>query len=157
MTTTRIRPAETGDIPEIVRLTTSLFCEDAGQRDPFTNLDWPEEHGDNHFNHRITDERSHCLVAENDDQVVGYLAGQLNEQTPLRPVDAAEIESMYVEVTHRNRGVGTELCVEFLDWAGKQGATRATVSAYVAYERAIGFYKRLGFEQHRIALERGIE
>jgi hypothetical protein len=41
----RVRRAGLDDVADIVGLSSALFREDAGQRDPFTNLSWPEEEG----------------------------------------------------------------------------------------------------------------
>lgn len=156
MTGIRIKIAGPDDIPEIVRLNTILFQEDAGRRDPFTNVNWPKEHGDEHFHHHITADCNHCIVAESRGRVLGYLAGYLNDPTEIRPVKSAEIESMCVEPEYRNDGVGTELAAEFLEWAGNNGATRVSVSTFVANEGAIRFYERLGFEPRMLSLERSI-
>jgi ribosomal protein S18 acetylase RimI-like enzyme len=157
MNDVRIRTADLEDIGILVRLNIPLFHEDAGQRDPFTNLNWPETQGDEHFTERVTDKHSQCLLAETDDQVIGYLAGYVNEQTELRPIQVAELESMYVREDYRSQGVGTNLTTAFLEWASAQGADRASVSAFAANERAIAFYRRLGFEAKTLSLEVGLE
>ena len=41
-----IRRADEKDVSEIVELSYALFQEDAGQRDPWMNLNWPREEGD---------------------------------------------------------------------------------------------------------------
>jgi ribosomal protein S18 acetylase RimI-like enzyme len=157
MNDVQIRPAEPDDITTLVRLNAALFDEDAGQRDPFTNLNWPNEQGNEHFTERVTDDHSRCLLVETTDQVIGYLAGYLNEKTELRPVRVAKLESMYVEKDYRSRGVGKSVATDFLEWASTRGATRASVSVFAANDRAIEFYQRLGFEPKTLSLERGIK
>ncbi|RME83448.1 MAG: GNAT family N-acetyltransferase, partial [Caldilineae bacterium] len=44
-----IRRADEKDVPIIVELNYALFQEDAGQRDPFMNLNWPREEGHQYF------------------------------------------------------------------------------------------------------------
>ena len=39
----QIRKAISDDIASIVELNFALFQEDAGQRDPYMNLNWPKE------------------------------------------------------------------------------------------------------------------
>jgi ribosomal protein S18 acetylase RimI-like enzyme len=153
----RIRSAEPDDITTLVRLNSALFDEDAGQRDPCMNLNWPNEQGDEHFTERVIDDYSRCLLAETTDHVIGYLAGYVREQIELRPVQVTELESMYVEEDYRSRGIGTTLTTDFLRWTSTQGATRVSVSAFVANDHAIEFYRQLGFEPKTLSLEAGIE
>jgi GNAT superfamily N-acetyltransferase len=113
-----IRRAGLGDVAGIAKLSSALFREDAGQRDPFTNLNWPEEEGWGYFAGLVAGDRSLCLLAEFAGETVGYLAGRVGERTTLRPVEVAELESMYVLEEYRGQAVGARLVDEFLGWAG---------------------------------------
>ena len=152
-----IRKAKEKDIGEIVELNYALFQEDAGQRDPFMNLNWPREEGDEHFSRLVSGDHSVCLLAEIDGKIVGYLAGYTMDATSLRPVNLAELESMFVRQEFRGQGVGTALANEFMKWSKQKGAQRVSVTAYAANEKAVEFYKGLGFEPRNLSLELGIE
>ena len=151
-----IRQTGTDDVADIVELSSALFREDAGQRDPFMNLDWPAEEGERYFAGLVGGDGSVCLLAGLAEKTVGYLAGRVEERTTLRPVRVAELESMYVREGHRELGVGARLVEGFLEWAGSRGAERASVAAYAANERAIRFYQRSGFRPRSVTLERGL-
>lgn len=151
-----VRLAGVEDVAEIVELSGALFREDAGRRDPFVNLGWPEEEGREYFAGLVRGEGSLCLLAGLAGRTVGYLAGRVGEGTTLRPVKVAELESMYVREGYRDLGVGARLVDEFLGWAWSRGAERASVVAYAANERAIRFYQRSGFRPRSVALERRI-
>lgn len=151
-----VRRAGADDVADIVELSSALFREDAGQRDPFVNLNWPEEEGWEYFADLVTGDRSLCLLAEFAGEAVGYLAGRVGKRTALRPVKVAELESMYVWEGHRGRGVGARLVDEFLRWAESRGAERVSVVAYAANERAVHFYQRSGFRPKSVSLERAI-
>ncbi len=75
--------------------------------------------------------------------------------TRLRPVELAELESMFVRKEHRNHGVGRQLVSSFLEWCKEKGAQRVSVSAYASNERAIDFYMGQGFEPRSLTLESG--
>lgn len=152
----RIREAGIRDVGMLVELSSALFREDAGTRDPLTNLDWPGEYGHRHFAELLGPGRSVCLVAEASGVAVGYLAGYVRERSPLRPVAVAELESMYVREGARGRGVGAGLVRRFLGWAGMRGAQQVSVTAYASNERAIRFYERIGFQPRSLALEMGL-
>lgn len=151
-----VREAEVRDVAGIVELSGALFREDAGGRDPSTNLGWPEEEGQEYFSAMVSDENSVCIVAESGGEVVGYLAGRMEGGSLLRPVKIAELESMYVREGFRSGGAGASLAAEFLRWASGKGAERSSVTAYAANERAIIFYESLGFHPMRLSLEMGL-
>ena len=152
----RIRKARMEDVVVIVELSSALFREDAGQRDPFINLGWPEEEGREYFARLVACDRSLCLLAEFAGVPAGYLVGHAQERTSLRPVKVAELESMYVRERCRGRGVGAALIDEFLGWARARGAERASVTAYAANEGAIRLYEREGFRPKSLSLETSI-
>ena len=79
MTNLQIRTGNVDDVPTIVRMNASLFEEDAGWRDPYTNTRRPQKYGNEHFARHISTEKSCCLLAETGNQAIGYLAGYTNE------------------------------------------------------------------------------
>jgi GNAT superfamily N-acetyltransferase len=152
----RIRRARVEDVVVIVELSSALFREDAGQRDPFMNLNWPRGEGREYFAGLVACDRSLCLLAEFAGVTAGYLVGHSQEETTLMLVKAAELESMYVRERYRGRGVGAALIGEFLGWARARGAQLASVTAYAANEGAIRLYKREGFRPKSLSLETSI-
>jgi len=153
----QIRNATLDDIASIVNLNYALFQEDAGQRDPHMNLNWPIEEGHGHFSKLVLDGDSLCLLATTGEAVIGYLVGYLLHGGNLRPIKLAELESMFVIQNWRSRGVGRRLADEFLKWAEQKGAQRASVTAYAANTRAIEFYQELGFDPKSLTLEMGFK
>jgi ribosomal protein S18 acetylase RimI-like enzyme len=152
-----IRRASEADLHAVVKLSCALFQEDAGQRDPSMNLDWPKEEGETYYAGLIAGHGSVCIVAELSGNVVGYLTGYVRKMTRLRPMRLAELESMFVQNEFRGRDVGRQLVNSFLDWCREKGAQRVGVSAYVANDGAVAFYIALGFEPQRLTLELGLE
>ena len=59
----QIRKAISDDIASIVELNFALFQEDAGQRDPYMNLNWPKEEGHEHFSKLVSGDDSVCLLS----------------------------------------------------------------------------------------------
>ena len=145
--------AGSGDIDVLVRLCSALFAEDAGSRDPFTDVGWPGVHGWDHFRSLISRDDACCLLARSGRAPVGYLAGYVGEPTEIRPVRVAELQSMYVEAGSRGRGVGSALVEEFLAWAGGRMAGRVSVTAYASNDAAVRFYRRSGLGPKSVTLE----
>jgi ribosomal protein S18 acetylase RimI-like enzyme len=108
-----IRRAEEKDTGEIVELSYALFQEDAGQRDPLMNLNWPREEGDEYYSRLVSGDHSVCFLAEMEGKPVGYLVGYATDATSLRPIKLAELESMFVHQEFRGQGTGTALANEF--------------------------------------------
>jgi ribosomal protein S18 acetylase RimI-like enzyme len=152
-----IRRATETDVQSIVKLSYALFQEDAGQRDPFVNLEWPKEEGKEHYSSIVARYNGICLLAIVDGAIVGYLAGYTRDKSSFRLVKLAELESMFVNEDFRGQQVGTKLVRKFLEWSREKEAQRVSVSAYYANSRAIDFYQGLGFEPKSLTLELGIE
>lgn len=150
------RKASKADLRSIVALSSALFQEDAGHRDPFMNLRWPEEEGEEYYAGIISGLDSVCLVVEVGGSIAGFLTGYLHERTSLRPVALAEMESMFVIQEFRGQGVGTHLVNSFLKWCQTRGAQRVSVTAYSDNAGAIAFYNALGFEPRNLTLEQGV-
>ena len=148
-----IREARLNDVPSIVNLNYELFQEDAGNRDPHMNLNLPREGGDEHFTKLITGDRSVCFLAESTGKIVGYLAGYIVPKSSLCPIILVKLESIYVKAGFRGLGAGTKLKNEFLKWSKKRGAESISVNAYASNERALEFYRKIGFKDWELALE----
>ncbi len=151
-----VRPARRRDLEAIVELNHSLFQEDSGSRDPYTNADWPRQEGADYFSQHITENDSLVLMAESEEEPIGYLVGYLRRSYSVRPVRLAELESMFVARNARSCGIGQQLVEAFLLWSHEREAQRVSVTAFASNEGAIRFYKRCGFEPHSVALERSV-
>jgi GNAT superfamily N-acetyltransferase len=142
------------EVGALVRLSSALFREDAGIRDPCTDVGWPQRYGRDHFLSLISRGDALCLLAKNPGRApVGYLAGYVMEPTTIRPVKVAELQSMYMEARNRRHGVGSALVAEFLSWAGDRAAGRVAVTAHSSNDEALRFYARHGFLPRSTILE----
>ena len=147
-----VRRARAEDIPGLVASSAGLFAEDGGTRDRSVNVDWPHEHGAQSFAAALEDPARLVLVVEHDGQVVGHLMGSVTGPTAKRTVTSATLVSIYVRPEHRRARAGDRLVEEFLDWARRQGAEHAEVTAYAANTDAIRFYERGGFAAMTVTL-----
>jgi GNAT superfamily N-acetyltransferase len=148
-----VRRAGPGDVEALVDLCAALFAEDSGNHDPTVDQGWPRREGHGYFSQVIGDDDAIGLVAEVEGAAAGYLVGRLRPPGETRPVRVAILEAMYVQPTHRRRGVGAALVSELRAWAGRQRANRLSVTAYAANVEAIRFYEREGFAPRSVSLE----
>jgi ribosomal protein S18 acetylase RimI-like enzyme len=151
-----IRAATIDDVAAIVSMNTLLFREDAGQRDPFMDLDWPKKEGEEYFRSLLSRPNTRCFIAEYGGEAVGYLIGFVRERDTLRPIVIAELQSMYVNRRHRDHGIGARLAQEFFAWCAERGVERVSVTAYASNDGAIRFYRRMGFQDKELTLEHGL-
>lgn len=156
MTDILLRPAKSADLEAIVSMNHSLFQEDSGTCDPFTNQEWARQEGNEYFSNHITSDSSLVLVAEAGGESVGYLVGYVTQPSSVRPVKVVVLESMFVNRSERRGGIGNQLVDAFLLWSQKKEAQRTSVIAFASNESAIRFYRRCGFEPHTVTLERSV-
>jgi GNAT superfamily N-acetyltransferase len=148
-----IRVAMEDDIPALVALADSLVREDAGQRDPFANLDWVRDEGADRYRRQVSDEDAACFVAVAEDEPIGYVSGRLEPPNLYRLANGAVLGSLYVRPGYRNRGVGERLVDAFLAWVRTKGVDRVMVTAFASNHGALRFYERVGFAPHDVILQ----
>jgi GNAT superfamily N-acetyltransferase len=59
---------------------------------------------------------------------------------------------MFVRPSFRGQGIGTALATYFIEWARENKARSITVTAYYANEKAVNFYRRVGFRPKKLTL-----
>lgn len=93
------------------------------------------------------------FVAELGMVTVGYIA--LHKKTvSYRTSPSVEIENMGVSSEYRSQGIGTQLLQEAEIWARGENFGRLHVSAFARNTHAIDFYKKFGFLEVSVDLEK---
>ncbi|QNE17269.1 GNAT family N-acetyltransferase [Kribbella qitaiheensis] len=149
---TEIRPASIDDLDGVVASTAALFAEDAGQRDPLRNRDWPSEYGEQWCRKLRSDPTALVLAAVGPGGVRGHLVGMLYDPSDMWTVVRAELVSMYVRPELRGHGVGGGLVDTFVEWARARGAASLQVTAYATNAAALALYQSRGFAPKSITL-----
>lgn len=148
----KIRRASIKDVEAVRKLNQDLF-EHNYQFNNTLNLKWPSKNK-KYFVDRIKGKKSLCLVAENEDKIIGYLIGSIEKAEDWRKIkNIAEAENMLIIEEFRGRGIGTNLLKEFLKWAKSKGAERAFVVASASNEKAIRTYSKIGFVPYNNVME----
>jgi GNAT superfamily N-acetyltransferase len=80
------------------------------------------------------------FVAEEDDRVVGYIAGHLTTRHGCR----GEVQYLFVMPAYRRRGVATTLLRLLARWFEREGAVRVCVCVDAESPAAVPFYERAG-------------
>lgn len=148
-----IRPAGRDDIRALKNLNEELFIDNQ-QYDPDLVIDWSQsEKGKTYFSNLLSKQEACCFIAEEDGKPIGYIAAS-PKHVDHRKSTYIEINNMGVTPEYRSKGVGTILINECLQWTKSHGFQKAFVSSYFNNRKAIDFYKRNGFLEIDIGLER---
>ncbi len=98
---------------------------------------------------------SQGFVAEETGTLAGYCWIQRYEAPPLHrnvPRRYAEIHTLVVAASHRQRGIGRALVERAHVWAAAQGVDEVRIVVYEFNQEALSFYERLGYETGRRTL-----
>lgn len=66
----------------------------------------------------------------------------------------SEIESLFLEESHRGRGIGEALMERAMAWLEERGAKDVIISVVTGNENVLNFYERHGFEPYCTILRR---
>lgn len=86
-----------------------------------------------------------CIIVAHDPaeaRDVGYCISTLKAD------GQGEVDSLFLEPSHRGQGIGESLMDKSLAWLDENGATEKILSVVTGNERVHGFYERYGFEPH---------
>jgi GNAT superfamily N-acetyltransferase len=130
------------------------------ERAVFARMRHPHAIGPDYVEALLADCRKHgggIIVAEIDGTLAGYAVVQtaVREESPdEEDYTFAHVADLVVTKTRRGTGVGGRLLAACEDIAVKSGAQWLRISALAANEQALAFYRRFGFADHLVILEK---
>ena len=102
-------------------------------------------------------ENDYVIVATDNDNVIGYLAGSINNRGAYSLVQYGEINNMFVANEYRGRGIGTALVKRFKEYCVDKGINDLKVVASAKNKSAQDFYKKQGFGEFDITLTASVD
>jgi len=97
------------------------------------------------INDRAEDKDCHILVAEADEDIVGYCAALIRPCMGLQIQRYGHICNLCVKSKYQNKGIGKKLLEETMDWFRQNGISRVEVCVARANNSAENFYTKMGF------------
>ena len=92
---------------------------------------------------RIGKEGIGVIILEEDDQEIGYVYVEENEERPSRDTGKyAHIGVLYIKEEHRGEGYGSKLIQKAEEWAEDHNCNYITVSAEWKNQKARNFYQK---------------
>ena len=151
-----IRCASLNDVELIQKLNYKLFELEKENFDSTLILDWPlSEEGKKYFQDLINNE--YVIIALKGEDVVGYLAGSINEKGSYELIQYGEINNMLVDDKYRGLGAGKQLINKFKEYCKSKNITNLKVVASAKNKNAIEFYRKQGFNDFDITLTMNME
>jgi len=151
-----IRKADINDLSYIQELNNNLFDLELENYDPTLVRDWAiSNDGKTYFEDLINNH--YVVVALLDDEIVGYLAGTINEKGSYENIQYGEINNMFIKDSCRGYGVGKSLVNEFKKYCKENNINNLIVTASAKNSNAINFYKKNGFEDFNLTLTMNID
>lgn len=148
-----IRTPNESDWQVIQKLNNQVFINDQ-EHDDDLEMNWPfSAIGVGYYKKLANGEYGKCFIAYIDDKPVGYVALSI-KNFGYRKSKYVEIENIGDDPKFRSQGIGVKLMGEIVKWAKEQNATKLYVSAYWGNKRAINFYKKNGFYESGVELDR---
>lgn len=150
-----IRQAEKDEVQKLQDLNDEVFV-DNHKYDPDLKMDWAQSLvGKNYFTELLNSPEAICLIAEENNTPVGYIAAAPKELS-YRLSKYIEIENMGVSPSYRSKGIGSQLIEKVLELAKKKGFQKVYVNTYSDNIKAIDFYEKSGFNKTDVSLEKDI-
>jgi GNAT superfamily N-acetyltransferase len=150
-----IRQAKESDFNTVQELSAALTVSDS-KYDPILVKNWSfTKEGVKYINKRLAANKCICIVAEYDNEVIGYATATVLKNVSWRPMKKrVELENLIIKEEFRGKGVGEKLINAFFEWGRKMKADRAIVHSYFNNKGAVKFYQRNGLVPLTVELER---
>lgn len=146
-----IRKATIDDLKAIQELNNDLFKLEKENYDPTLVVDWPlSETGKVYFTDLI--QNHYVIVALDNNHIIGYLAGSIDEKESYTEVEYGEINNMLVKDEYRGYGVGKILINDYKEYCKSIGIKNMKVVASYKNKNAVEFYHKNGFEEFEVTL-----
>ena len=147
----KIRRATIEDLEVIRKLNNTLFELEKENYDSTLIKDWPlTEDGKEYFTDLINNH--YVIIAEVDNNIVGYLAGSISEKGSYEEIQYGEINNMFIKDECRGLGIGKSLINNFKDYCKSNEINNLKVTASYKNRDAIEFYHKNGFEEFDVTL-----
>ncbi len=155
----KVKSATINDLKKVQELNLLLFEKEHAEFDDTLNCKWTfSKEGTEYFKNRINKDDGCVFVAYSENEIVAYLAGGLISKKENHRVmsKSAEIENMFVTDKCRRMGIGTKLYKSFIDWCKTKEVKRLRVTASAKNRSGINFYRKNGFTDYDLTLEKEI-
>lgn len=105
----------------------------------------------------IENEQNCILIAENNEKIIGYLYGFVQNGGDAYIDIVTQLDAMFVDEDYRKLGVGNALIDEFKKWSKQQSAKYIELKVCNNNDNAISLYKKNGFKNVKTIMSLELE
>jgi len=153
-----IRKATIEDLRIIQELNNKLCKRENIDFDSTVNPEFANSDGGlSYFKNALASDENLALIAEDANTPIGYIVGGIEKVGDFRNIpNLCEVDNMWVDEKYRSQGIGKQFMNELEIWAKNKGVRRMRVVASYKNEKGINFYKREGFDEYDLILEKDL-
>jgi ribosomal protein S18 acetylase RimI-like enzyme len=142
-----IRSAVPTDIPAVLPLVTKICAlHESWDYARFSFILHPEQRYERFLNRLITDERSVFLVAEDEEQLIGFLIATVESEIPIyRLKEFAFIHDIWVNPEYRQKGIGRDMVTQAIEYFYQMGVEQIRLDTAAINEPARRLFASCGF------------
>jgi len=155
-----IRKAREEDIEELFKLKLKLKNQDTAVDQYLKPVD---EVNDVYKKYLIRDLKKQdtdriTLVAVRDKKIIGCIRGALTKTLHVLNVNLrGTIDNLYIDEENRKSGIAKRLIEELIKWFKEKKVDVMTLHVYPSNSKAISLYKKFGFKEYTINLNRKLD
>jgi len=148
-----VRPASISEIDEIVSLWKEFMNDPSAIDIPIPTHNENVKRQTQFVEGLVRENPRQALVAQVDDELVGYILYKIEANTPLEIQNKLSfIYDVYVRPDHRRQGVGRGLMQACLEELRRAGPRHVRLNVWTRNEAAIRLYRRMGFTDHLLVM-----
>lgn len=141
----KIRRAGFKDLAAVVGLWRELQKYNAGYEPRLNTSPTAAQWYENFMIEQITNDSAAVIVAEYDENVVGYIYGQIMRRPTLVDGDCGYIADLCVIESYRGKGIGRRLYSELRSWFVLRNIRDIEVQVVRANPASQAFWRKMGF------------
>ncbi len=100
----------------------------------------------NMYENYIEDSNKLLIVAEENDEIVGYLYGIFKPSDDTYKYKIAKLDALYIDPHYRNKGIATSLIEYFKKWAISKNVHKIEVNVWSKNIKAKRLYEKNNFK-----------
>ena len=146
-----ISKAMLNEIPEINKMLTDLIQDERNNYDSNINENYKVQE---FYEKLIDSDNKIILVARDNDTILGYVYGFIQDNGNLFNNKIAKLDALFVKEQYRGNGIARSLIREFINWARENKVAYIELSVCKDNTNAINLYKNEGFNIDKICLKK---
>lgn len=150
-----IRKATIADFEGLISLNETIFVDNPQFDDDLIDGFMQTTKGQIYLKNALEDSSSIFIVAEENEKFIGYANGMPME-IPYRKSKYFEIENLGVTPDQKGSGLANKLLGAITQEAKEAGYEKIYLECYAKNARALSFYRKHGFEDIDVCLEKTI-